>query len=146
MHTKIRQISNIPKQSDGNSANQRIILGVMTKIRTHEARCLRFRLVLNIVLAITALIVLIPTVSYFAYLFGQSEAITYLSLIWSDSATILSNFGGWTISTINAWPINETIVLLAILLVLANSIRHIFKYWEKSATDSHGYLPYQIIK
>lgn len=113
--TLLRNLAHVdpPKRLYGN---------ILARIEIEQTRKAKIRFVLMGTTAICSLLALVPAVQYTAKEFSQSGFLQYLSLIFSDSATIMAYWKEFTFSLAESLPAFGITMILSILFVLFGSI------------------------
>ena len=102
----------------------RIINTVMSRINTARQKRLRIRMGIQGVLGLFTLIAIFPAINQLGTAIKNSSVLEYLSLIISDGSTALNNWKALVISIAESLPLIETSIVLIILLIGINILRH----------------------
>jgi len=103
----------------------RVCFQVMAMIERVQVKRCRLRTGINATLVVGAILVFIPVIHYWNQDVTQSGFVNYLSLIASDSGYIFSHWQDYALSIADSLPVSAGIMILALLVILANSLRRL---------------------
>jgi hypothetical protein len=100
---------------------------IIKKIVVLERRRMRIRFALYSTTTLVALVALVPALQYVGIEMAQSGFSTYLSLIFSDSGTILASWKEFSTVLVESLPVIGVTLVFGILLTLLTSLRQAVK-------------------
>ena len=106
-----------------NQTYKRIESNVMLRIEHSRLNRARLFLTLHISSIVIALLAFIPVIKSFVNASSQSGFSTYLSLFSSDWSYALASWKDFGLSLVESMPIIETVLIVALILVIANALR-----------------------
>ena len=107
---------------------------IIKKIVVLERRRMRIRFALYSTTTLVAFVALIPALQYVGTEMAQSGFSTYLSLIFSDSGTILASWKEFFAVLVESLPVIGVTLVSGILLTLLASLRQAMKNIKYSVT------------
>ena len=106
-----------------DKAPERVFSAVLKRIEDRKTKQEHAKAFAHGLLAIIAVIAIVPAISYFISEATQSGFLQYLSLVFSDGSAILSDWKDLTMSILESIPIISSISCLALIFIIANSLR-----------------------
>ena len=106
----------------------RIFTQVVMRIERSRTKRNRWHAALHGALTVGAVAGIIPAVTYLIQEATQSGFVQYASLVGSDGSYAVANWKELLWSMAESMPILETALVLAILLVLINSVHYVLQY------------------
>jgi hypothetical protein len=100
---------------------------ILTRIESEKKHTAKIRLWYTSFVSILSLIASVPAIQYFVTEFAKSGFYQYISLIFSDGGSMFLYWKELLLSLAESIPVLSTIAVLAIILVLLESIKYIVK-------------------
>jgi hypothetical protein len=103
---------------------------IMSRIAIYERRRIITKFSIHSFILALAGTSLIYTTNYLILNMNDSGFMDYMSLIFTDSSTVLSYIGDFILSLASSWPIFATILVVGTLLIFINSIAKTLQYYS----------------
>ncbi len=101
---------------------------IMSKIQRYENRRNRIRVLAHSTLVLCSCAILIPAFQYLYTSLNGSGFFYFISLIVTDGKYAFSFLNDLIMSIVTSWPIIETVIVIAVITIIINSIRKIIEY------------------
>jgi hypothetical protein len=126
MTNSYKQLSKLaPAEAE---CSDRVCTKVMGMIESAETRRCRRQACLHITLVVGAVLVFIPAIGFWRQDIANSGFFQYLSLLVSDSSYVASHGKDFVLSVADSLPVSAGIIMLALVVILANSLRRASLY------------------
>ncbi len=116
---------------------ERMQRSIICRVENFEIKRSHRRSMVYETISIIGLLFLIPVIYYIIISSTQSGFGKYISLIYTDSSYILTNWKEFTLSIMSSIPIMGVIVILSILFIVVSSLRRTVRYSDYSENVKH---------
>ena len=104
---------------------ERLYSSILKRVEKEKKRYLKIKLFFHSAIALISFSAIIPSFIYMSGSFTQSGFSQFVSLIFSDGATIISYWKDFALLLAESLPIFSIIVLLISMFALLGSIRYV---------------------
>ena len=122
--------------------SKEIFQNVVNRIDRSIMKQSRFRATMHGILAVLAVVAIVPAFIYFGSEATQSGFLQYISLAVSDSSSIISDWKDLGLSILGSIPIISSVTCLAIIMIFTNSLHKGAMYFSSRMHKTKNIITY----